>query len=155
MFTSFGQVQARRQKAGSLRRERHSPGELRRGSLRVTPRPASARVLIQVAVELLCVVAIPAIWYLTPSPSSLPRPDVTAAQTGSPIHAQEVQVTVQRGAPTAPLLGPESIASPGALAQSQARATAPGSTEMFADSDAASEPLSTGSISKLPERLQQ
>src|SRR4051812_25423169 len=148
MFSAFRQVQAKPRSSGSLQRERHLPGELRPTFLRPAPRRGTAaRALLSVAIELLCIGAIPALWYLSASPT-VPPPEIIAAQSGSTSETPpQALVGVQEPERGEPLLVPKPIGSEGDLAESERPAAVPTSIELFAKTGVAAEPLYTGSIS--------
>jgi hypothetical protein len=151
MLRAFGQVEATRRIAGSHGRERHSPGELRQGSLRASPRRAFTGPLLLVAIEFLCVGAIPALGYL--SQSSLPMPEVAAAQSGSARETQPEDQLAARDLPsTEPLPQPEAVAAESSPALFEASVTAP---RPGGEEDAVPGPSSTGSISEMPRNAEQ
>ena len=150
MLRAFGQVEATRRIAGFRGRERHSPGELRRTSLRASPRRAFTGSLLLVAIEFLCVGAIPALGYL--SQSSLPMPEVATAQSGSARETQPEDRLAARDLPsTEPLPQPEPIAAESSPALFEASVTAP---RPGGEEDAVPGPSSTGSISEMPRNAE-
>lgn len=143
MFGTSGWVQAKPRGSGSLH-ERHLPGELRRTSLRPARHRTMARALFPVAIELLCIGAIPALSYLGP-----PTPtQIIAAQSGrAPEPEPQAPVEAQEPERTEPLLVPQPIASEPSLALSEAPVGVPNSTHLFGETGLKPEPLYTGSIS--------
>jgi hypothetical protein len=151
MLRAFGQVEATRRIASSRGRERHSPGELRRTSLRASPRRAFAGSLLLLGIEFLCVGAIPALGYLYRS--SLPMPEVAGAQSGSARETKpEDQLAARDLSPTEPLPRPEQSAAESSLALSEASVTAP---RPSGEEDAIPGPSSTGSISEMSRNAEQ
>jgi len=154
MLRAFGQVEAEGRVASSRRGERHAPGELRRTSLRASPRRAFTSSLLLFGMELLlCAGAIPALWYLPQS--SLPTSEVTAPQAASAREIQpDEQVAKRHLPPSEAPPQPEGIAPAEALGAPELTATAARSSETLVEAGPP-DPSSTGSIPMTPREADQ